>query len=161
MEVPWSVDLIEPPKTSATSSAGTRQRNSPRPAAGDYFLHCRTRPDARSFLMTGPTNMWSTSDAASSICRPARRRFSAVTPESWCQSRGARSPPRTNSQTPRRDALRFHGARRFVEATCPWGNRIRCYAPDERFGRITLGIAYVDSTCRKVPPTGSRGSTAT
>src|ERR1700721_1238389 len=20
----------------------------------------------------------------------------------------------------------------FVEATCPWGNRIRCYAPDDR-----------------------------
>src|SRR5271169_6900809 len=33
----------------------------------------------------------------------------------------------------------------FVEATCPWGNRIRCYPPDqERFGRITLGIAYVE-----------------
>jgi catechol 2,3-dioxygenase-like lactoylglutathione lyase family enzyme len=32
----------------------------------------------------------------------------------------------------------------FVEATCPWGNRIRCYAPDERFGRVTLGIAYVE-----------------
>jgi catechol 2,3-dioxygenase-like lactoylglutathione lyase family enzyme len=32
----------------------------------------------------------------------------------------------------------------FVEARCPWGNRIRCFAPSERFGRITLGIAYVE-----------------
>jgi hypothetical protein len=33
----------------------------------------------------------------------------------------------------------------FVEATCPWGNRVRCYEPDaERFGRITLGIPYVE-----------------
>ena len=32
----------------------------------------------------------------------------------------------------------------FVEARCPWGNRIRCFAPNERFGRITLGIAYVE-----------------
>jgi len=32
----------------------------------------------------------------------------------------------------------------FVEASCPWGNRIRCFAPNERFGRITLGIAYVE-----------------
>jgi hypothetical protein len=32
----------------------------------------------------------------------------------------------------------------FVEATCPWGNRIRCFAPNERFGHITLGIAYVE-----------------
>jgi hypothetical protein len=33
----------------------------------------------------------------------------------------------------------------YVEATCPWGNRIRCYEPDAaRFGRITLGIPYVE-----------------
>jgi predicted enzyme related to lactoylglutathione lyase len=33
----------------------------------------------------------------------------------------------------------------YVEAVCPWGNRLRCYEPDEaRFGRITLGIPYVE-----------------
>lgn len=33
----------------------------------------------------------------------------------------------------------------YVEAVCPWGNRLRCYAPDEkRFGRIRLGMAYVE-----------------
>jgi catechol-2,3-dioxygenase len=32
----------------------------------------------------------------------------------------------------------------YVEAICPWGNRIRCHEPDAaRFGRITLGIPYV------------------
>ena len=32
-----------------------------------------------------------------------------------------------------------------VEAICPWGNRMRCYEPDAaRFGRITLGIPYVE-----------------
>jgi hypothetical protein len=32
-----------------------------------------------------------------------------------------------------------------VEAICPWGNRVRCYEPDaERFGRIALGIPYVE-----------------
>ncbi|MET4387384.1 catechol-2,3-dioxygenase [Bradyrhizobium sp. F1.4.3] len=32
-----------------------------------------------------------------------------------------------------------------VEATCPWGNRLRCYEPDAaRFGRIALGIPYVE-----------------
>ena len=32
-----------------------------------------------------------------------------------------------------------------VEATCPWGNRVRCFEPDAaRFGRITLGIPYVE-----------------
>jgi hypothetical protein len=33
----------------------------------------------------------------------------------------------------------------YVEATCPWGNKLRCYEPDaERFGRISLGIPYVE-----------------
>ena len=33
----------------------------------------------------------------------------------------------------------------YVEAICPWGNRIRCYEPDaERFGQITLGMPYVE-----------------
>jgi hypothetical protein len=33
----------------------------------------------------------------------------------------------------------------YVEAICPWGNRIRLYEPDAaRFGRITLGIPYVE-----------------
>jgi hypothetical protein len=33
----------------------------------------------------------------------------------------------------------------FVEAICPWGNRVRCHEPDaERFGRIILGIPYVE-----------------
>jgi hypothetical protein len=33
----------------------------------------------------------------------------------------------------------------YVEAICPWGNRLRCYEPDaNRFGRITLGIPYVE-----------------
>jgi hypothetical protein len=33
----------------------------------------------------------------------------------------------------------------FVEATCPWGNRVRCYEPNPvRFGPISLGIPYVE-----------------
>src|SRR5438128_10387079 len=33
----------------------------------------------------------------------------------------------------------------YVEATCPWGNRLRCHQPDAaRFGRIVLGIPYVE-----------------
>ena len=30
----------------------------------------------------------------------------------------------------------------FVDVTSPWGNRIRCHAPEPRFGRITLGMPY-------------------
>jgi hypothetical protein len=33
----------------------------------------------------------------------------------------------------------------YVEAICPWGNRMRCFEPDAaRFGRINLGIPYVE-----------------
>src|SRR5262249_7210918 len=42
-------------------------------------------------------------------------------------------------------AFSFREHNDYVEATCPWGNRLRCYEPDaERFGRITLGIPYVE-----------------
>jgi len=43
----------------------------------------------------------------------------------------------------------------YVEATCPWGNRVRCFEPDAaRFGRITLGIPYVEF---EVPPGTATG----
>ena len=42
-------------------------------------------------------------------------------------------------------AFAFREHNDYVEATCPWGNRVRCYEPDAaRFGRITLGIPYVE-----------------
>ena len=42
-------------------------------------------------------------------------------------------------------AFAFKEHNDYVEATCPWGNRVRCYEPDAaRFGRITLGIPYVE-----------------
>ena len=31
-----------------------------------------------------------------------------------------------------------------LDVTCPWGNQLRVYAPDERFGPIQLGIPYVE-----------------
>ncbi len=32
-----------------------------------------------------------------------------------------------------------------IEVTCPWGNRIRCHAPDvARFGPVALGMPYVE-----------------
>jgi catechol 2,3-dioxygenase-like lactoylglutathione lyase family enzyme len=32
----------------------------------------------------------------------------------------------------------------FVEVTCPWGNRMRCFTPGERFGQMMLGMPYVE-----------------
>jgi len=31
-----------------------------------------------------------------------------------------------------------------VDATCPWGNRVRCHAPAPEFGRIELGLVYIE-----------------
>ena len=36
---------------------------------------------------------------------------------------------------------RNHG---MLEATCPWGNRFRCHAPDQAFGPVDLGMPYVE-----------------
>jgi hypothetical protein len=42
----------------------------------------------------------------------------------------------------------------YVETVSPWGNRIRCHEPDPRFGRVTLGMPYVEFT---VPPGTAAG----
>lgn len=48
----------------------------------------------------------------------------------------------------------FQDHEEFVEAISPWGNRFRCYEPHERFGRITLGMPYVEF---EVPPGTAEG----
>ena len=41
--------------------------------------------------------------------------------------------------------FKFTETNDYVEATCPWGNTIRLHEPDAaRFGRINLGIPYVE-----------------
>ncbi|MDX1376675.1 MAG: hypothetical protein R3357_13995 [Burkholderiales bacterium] len=60
------------------------------------------------------------------------------------KARLARVAPRlTGTKFSWRDA----GA--HVEATCPWGNRVRCHAPAAQFGETELGLAYVELD---VPP---------
>ena len=41
-----------------------------------------------------------------------------------------------------------------IEATDPWGTRVRCHAPSPEFGPVDLGIAYVDFD---VPPGTAEG----
>jgi len=41
-----------------------------------------------------------------------------------------------------------------VEATCPWGNRIRCHAPSPEYPGTDLGLVYVDFD---VPPGTAEG----
>jgi hypothetical protein len=42
----------------------------------------------------------------------------------------------------------------YIAATCPWGNHFRCYAPDEKFGDMALGIPYIEFL---VKPGAARG----
>ncbi|MGH8681904.1 MAG: VOC family protein [Burkholderiales bacterium] len=53
---------------------------------------------------------------------------------------------RLESVTAKLDGTHFAFARRddHVEAVCPWGNRFRIHAPQPRFGRMRLGIPYVE-----------------
>jgi len=41
-----------------------------------------------------------------------------------------------------------------LEATCPWGNRVRCHAPSPEFGKTEIGLVYVDFD---VPPGAAEG----
>lgn len=41
-----------------------------------------------------------------------------------------------------------------IEATCPWGNRVRCHAPSPQFGNTELGLVYVEFD---VPPGAADG----
>ncbi len=97
------------------------------------------------FLMTGPTNMW---------VNVGRSQFHLPTnqPQVLRGHTGIVVPDRV-ALVRRLGRIRkrlegtcfdFVEEEGFVEARCPWGNRIRCFAPNERFGRITLGIAYVE-----------------
>ena len=37
----------------------------------------------------------------------------------------------------------WHDQGNVIDATCPWGNHVRCHAPQPRFGPMRLGIPYV------------------
>ena len=37
----------------------------------------------------------------------------------------------------------------YIDTTCPWGNRIRCHAPSKRFGKMYLGMPYVEFSVPK------------
>ncbi|MGH6977553.1 MAG: hypothetical protein ACREED_11050, partial [Stellaceae bacterium] len=48
----------------------------------------------------------------------------------------------------------FRARNDHVEVVSPWGNRLRCYEPGARFGRITLGMPYVEF---ETPPGAAEG----
>ncbi len=53
---------------------------------------------------------------------------------------------------PNKFSFRKNGG--VVEATCPWGNRVRCHEPAPQYGNTELGLVYVDFD---VPPGTAEG----
>ena len=86
------------------------------------------------------------SGAANSICRPARAQVVRGHTGLVISGREALLD-RLTSGARKLDGTKFGFSEHndYVEAICPWGNRVRCYEPDAaRFGRISLGMPYVE-----------------
>jgi hypothetical protein len=108
------------------------------------------------YLMTGTDNMWANVGISqfhlpSGAAQVVRGTVGLVLPdraellERLARVQGALAGTR----------FEFAEANDHVAVTCPWGNRFRCHAPDAaRFGRITLGIPYVEFD---VPPDTAPG----
>jgi hypothetical protein len=97
------------------------------------------------YLMTSITNMWvnvgrSQFHLPGGKAQVVRGHTGLVIPnrEALIRRLSAVAKPLAGTQF----AFKEHNA--FVEAFCPWGNRVRCFEPDERFGTMQLGMPYVE-----------------
>jgi len=97
------------------------------------------------YMMTGPANMWvnvgrSQFHLPTGKAQVLRGHIGIVMAD--CEA----LPKRLTQARKYLDGTRFecHERDGFIEATCPWGNRFRAYAPSKRFGQMALGIPYVE-----------------
>ena len=124
-----------------------RQCHGARPAAGDIVLCRGPRADARS-LSDGERHQHVGECRQEPVSSAGRTRAGAARPyradHSRPRARCSTASPRVAKKL-EGTAFKFSEHNDYVEATCPWGNRYRCYEPDvARFGRINLGIPYVE-----------------
>ena len=98
------------------------------------------------YLMVSDSNMWinvgrSQFHLPSGKAQVLRGHTGIVIPGRQASAR----PARVGRPKTRRHRVRIQRAQRLCRGDLPWGNRLRCYEPDAaRFGRITLGIPYVE-----------------
>jgi len=107
------------------------------------------------YMMTGPANMW---------VNAGRQQFHLPTSKPQVLrghvgvvvSDYEALPQRLSRIREALDGTRFDFCERdgHIEAICPWGNRIHCFAPNKRFGAMAVGIAYVEFD---VPPASANG----
>ncbi len=96
------------------------------------------------YLVTGVTNMW-VNVGRSQFHLPTgdplvvRGRIGLVLPD----RKGLLDRLSHVSEPLQDTAFCFTPANDHVDVTCPWGNRFRCHEPQEQFGRVSLGIAYI------------------
>jgi hypothetical protein len=101
------------------------------------------------YIMTGTDNMWinvgrSQFHMPTGEAQVLRGRVGIVLPD-----RDALLKRLTRVRRPLEGTkfeVREHNS--FVDVTSPWGNQIRCHEPEPRFGRITLGMPYVEFDVR-------------
>jgi len=97
------------------------------------------------YMMTGPANMW---------VNVGRQQFHLPTGKPQVLRGHVGVVVSDYEALPRRlgrvrealNGTRFECNERdgYVEATCPWGNRIRLYGANKRFGAMQLGVPYVE-----------------
>lgn len=98
------------------------------------------------FLVTGIENMWANAGVSqfhlpSGKAQVLRGTVGLVLPDRAQLLHRLQAARRWLDGT----AYAFEEREDHVAVTCPWGNRLRCHAPDAgRFGRIVLGIPYVE-----------------
>ncbi|MBV9756018.1 MAG: hypothetical protein JO047_03115 [Alphaproteobacteria bacterium] len=102
------------------------------------------------YLMTGVTNMWANAGRSqfhlpTGRAQVLRGHTALVLPDREALLQRLAAVRRGLEDT----SFDFREHDDYVEAVCPWGNRIRCYEPEPRFGRITLGMPYVEIDVRR------------
>lgn len=110
------------------------------------------------YMMTGTDNMWVNAGRSqfhlpTGAPQRLRGRVGLVLPDrAALLARLARVKPLL-------EGTRFGFVERndFVEATCPWGNTVRCHAPNGVGGGMPLGMPYVEFD---VPPGAAPGIAA-
>ena len=107
------------------------------------------------YLMTGIDNMWinvgrSQFHLPTGAPQVLRGQTGIVVPDLGALARRLAAVRKPLDGT--RFAFQEHNA--FIDVVSPWGNRLRCHGPEERFGRINLGMPYVEF---EVPPGSAAG----
>ena len=97
------------------------------------------------YLVTGTTNMWinvgrSQFHLPTGAAQVVRGQTGLVIP-----GRAALLDRLTAVKSQLSDtSFSFIESDNAIDVTCPWGNKIRCHEPDDSFGRMRLGMPYVE-----------------